>query len=219
MSPVTPPAVAAYLASLSAAPHPVLARILDEGRATGIPVVDPLTGALLHALVQATAATRVLEIGTAIGYSTVWMAAGLPSTGLLVTLERDPVRATTARAYLAEAAVDDRVNVMVGDADRYLHKLAGPFDLIFQDGDKAGYEPMLDRLVTLLRPGGVLVTDNVLWDGEVVPGFVTPPRRKPEDTAAIAAYNTRLAADPRLTVSWLPVGDGVAIAIKKAASR
>ena len=218
MSPVTPPAVAAYLASLSAAPHPVLARILDEGRANGIPVVDPLTGALLHALVRATAATRVLEIGTAIGYSTAWMAAALPPTGLLVTLERDPVRATTARAYLAEAGVDDRVNVMVGDADRYLHKLAGPFDLVFQDGDKAGYEPMLDRLVTLLRPGGVLVTDNVLWDGEVVPGFVTPPRRKPEDTAAIAAYNTRLAADPRLTVSWLPVGDGVAIAIKKAAS-
>ena len=217
-TPLTPPAVAAYLVSLSAAPHPVLARILDEGRANGIPVVDPLTGALLHALVRATAATRVLEIGTAIGYSTVWMAAALPSTGLLVTLERDPVRATTARAYLAEAGVDDRVTVVVGDADRYLHKLAGPFDLVFQDGDKGGYEPMLDRLVTLLRPGGVLVTDNVLWDGEVVPGFVTPPRRKPEDTAAIAAYNTRLAADPRLTVSWLPVGDGVALAIKKAAS-
>ena len=217
-TPLTPPAVAAYLASLSAAPHPVLARILDEGRANGIPVVDPLTGALLHALVRATAATRVLEIGTAIGYSTVWMAAALPSTGLLVTLERDPVRATTARAYLAEAGVDDRVTVVVGDADRYLHKLAGPFDLVFQDGDKAGYEPMLDRLVTLLRPGGVLVTDNVLWDGEVVPGFVTPPRRKPEDTAAIAAYNARVAADPRLTVSWLPVGDGIAIAVKKAAS-
>jgi predicted O-methyltransferase YrrM len=216
MSPVTPPAVAAYLASLSAAPHPVLARILDDGRANGIPVVDPLTGALLHALVRATAATRVLEIGTAIGYSTAWMAAALPPTGLLVTLERDPVRATTARAYLAEAGMDDRVNVMVGDAERYLHKLAGPFDLVFQDGDKAGYEPMLDRLVTLLRPGGMLVTDNVLWDGEVVPGFVTPPRRKPEDTAAIAAYNTRLAADPRLTVSWLPVGDGVAVAVKTA---
>jgi predicted O-methyltransferase YrrM len=214
---LTPPAVAAYLSQLSAAPHPVLARILDAGRADGVPVVDPLTGALLHGLVLATGATRVLEIGTAIGYSTVWMAAALPAGGLLVTLERDPARATTARGYAAEAGVDDRVNVMVGDAERYLHKLAGPFDLIFQDGDKAGYEPMLDRLVALLRPGGVLVTDNVLWDGEVVPGFVTPPRRRPEDTAAIAAYNVRLAADPRLTVSWLPVGDGVAIAIKAGA--
>jgi predicted O-methyltransferase YrrM len=213
-TPLTPPAVAAYLSQLSAAPHPVLARILDDGRAGGVPVVDPLTGALLHALVLGTKAMRVLEIGTAIGYSTLWMAAALPPDGLLVTLERDPSRAAAARGHFAAAGVDDRVNVMVGDADHYLHKLAGPFDLIFQDGDKAGYGPMLERLVTLLRPGGVLVTDNVLWDGEVVPGFVATPRRKPEDTAAIAAYNARLAADPRLTVSWLPVGDGVAIAVK-----
>jgi predicted O-methyltransferase YrrM len=213
-TPLTPPAVAAYLTSLSAAPHPMLTRIFDAGRAGGVPVVDPLTGALLHALVLSTKATRVLEIGTAIGYSTLWMAAALPPDGLLMTLERDPSRAATARQYFAEAGVDGRVTVMVGDADRYLHKLAGPFDLVFQDGDKAGYAPMLDRLVALLRPGGVLVTDNVLWDGEVVPGFVTTPRRTPEDTAAIAAYNTRLAADPRLTVSWLPVGDGVAIAVK-----
>jgi predicted O-methyltransferase YrrM len=214
MSPVIPPAVAAYLANLSAAPHPVLTRILDEGRNDGVPVVDPLTGALLHAVVRATAATRVLEIGTAIGYSTLWMATALPPAGLLVTLERDHARATTARAYMAEAGVDDRVNVMVGDAERYLHKLAGPFDLIFQDGDKASYGPMLDRLVTLLRPGGVLVTDNVLWDGEVVPGYVAEPKRNAADTAAIAAYNEQLAADARLTVSWLPVGDGVALAVK-----
>jgi predicted O-methyltransferase YrrM len=213
-TPLTPPAVAAYLTSLSALPHPLLTRILDDGRAGGIPVVDPLTGALLHALVLASGATRVLEIGTAIGYSTLWMAAALPADGMLVTLERDPSRAAAARGSFAEAGVDGRVTVMVGDADRYLHKLAGPFDLIFQDGDKAGYAPMLDRLVALLRPGGVLVTDNVLWDGEVVPGFVTTPRRTPEDTAAIAAYNARLAADRRLTVSWLPVGDGVALAVK-----
>ncbi len=214
MTPLTPPAVAAYLANLSAAPHPVLARILEEGRAGGIPVVDPLSGALLHALVRLMGATRVLEIGTAIGYSTLWMAAALPPSGLLVTLERDQARATTARTYMAAAGVDDRVNVMVGDAERFLHKLAGPFDLIFQDGDKVSYGPMLDRLVDLLRPGGAIVTDNVLWDGEVVPGFVPEPKRTPADTAAIAAYNERLAADPRLTVSWLPVGDGVAIAIK-----
>jgi predicted O-methyltransferase YrrM len=214
MSLITPPAVAAYLTHLSAAPHAVLSRILEDGRAHDVPVVDPLTGALLHALVRAVAATRVLEIGTAIGYSTLWMAAGMAPGSMLVTLERDPARAATARAYLAEAGVNDRVDVMVGDADRYLHKLAGPFDVIFQDADKAAYGPMLDRLVALLRPGGVLVTDNVLWDGEVVPGFVATPHRKPEDTAAIAAYNERLAADPRLTTTFLPVGDGVAVAVK-----
>ncbi len=214
MSALTPPPVAAYLAGLTRASHPVLDRIRDEGRAAGVPIVDPLTGALLHALTRSSGATRVLEIGTAIGYSTIWMATALPATGLLVTLERDHARATTARGYIREAGVDDRVNVMIGDAERYLHKLAGPFDLIFQDGDKTQYGPVLDALVRLLRPGGLLVTDNVLWSGEVVPGFVAVPREPAADTAAIAAYNERLAADPRLSTTWLPVGDGVAIAIK-----
>ena len=214
MSALTPPVVSAYLTGLGRRPHPVLDRIREDGQVHGVPIVDPLTGALLHALTRISGATRVLEIGTAIGYSTVWMATALPPTGLLVTLERDHARATTARGYLRDAGVDDRVNVMIGDADRYLHKLAGPFDLIFQDGDKTQYGSMLDALVGLLRPGGLLVTDNVLWSGEVVPGFVAAPREPAADTAAIAAYNERLAADPRLSTTWLPVGDGVAVAIK-----
>lgn len=76
---------------------------------------------------------------------------------------------------------------------------------------------MLDKLVPLLRPGGLLVTDNVLWDGEVVPGFVASPRRNSTDTAAIAAYNEALARDPRFTTTFLPVGDGVAVAVKGGA--
>lgn len=217
MRPLTPPAVAAYLDGLSRLPHPVLSRIRAEGSAAGVPIVDALTGALLHGLTRAIGATRVLEIGTAIGYSTVWMATALPPDGLLVTLERDHARATTTRAYLAEAGLDDRVNVMIGEADRYLHKLAGPFDLIFQDGDKTSYGPMLDKLAPLLRPGGLLVTDNVLWDGEVVPGFTDRPQKKADDTAAIAAYNEQLARDPRFSTTWLPVGDGVAVAVKTGA--
>jgi predicted O-methyltransferase YrrM len=217
MRPLTPPAVAAYLDGLSRLPHPVLARIRTEGLAAGVPIVDPLTGALLHGLTRAIGATKVLEIGTAIGYSTVWMATALPPAGLLVSLERDQARAAAARVYLAKAGLDDRVNVMIGEADRYLHKLAGPFDLIFQDGDKTQYGPMLAKLAPLLRPGGLLVTDNILWDGEVVPGFTDKPHKNTTDTAAIAAYNAALAADPRFTTSWLPVGDGVAIAIKVGA--
>ncbi|MGE0816739.1 MAG: O-methyltransferase [Vicinamibacterales bacterium] len=214
MRPLTPPAVDTYLDGLSRPPHPVLARIRDEGRTAGIPIVDPLTGALLHGLARAAGATRVLEIGTAIGYSAVWLATALPPSGLLVSLERDPARATTARAYFAEAGLDDRVNVVVGEASRYLHKLAGPFDLIFQDGDKTQYGSMLDALAGLLRLGGLLVTDNVLWYGEVVPDLVEAPVKPPEQTAAIADYNQRLAADPRFTTSWLPVGDGVAVSVR-----
>src|SRR5204863_5486043 len=89
--------------------------------------------------------------------------------------------------------------------------------VIFQDGDKQLYSPLLDRLVTLLRPGGLLITDNVLWDGEVVPGFVARPQRDPGDTRAIAEYNERLAAHPQLITSIVPMRDGVAISVKKPA--
>jgi predicted O-methyltransferase YrrM len=217
MARVTPAALATYLSDLTRVPHPVLERIHAEGVDSDVPIVDPLTGSLLHALTRAIGATRVLEVGTAIGYSTLWMASAMPVSGLLVSLERDHARATTARAYLAEAGLDDRVNILIGEAARYLHKLGGPFDLIFQDGDKTQYAPMLDALAGLLRPGGLLVTDNVLWSGEVVPGFTDAPENDAADTAAIAEYNERLAADSRFTTTWLPVGDGVAVAVKAGA--
>lgn len=214
MSQITPPLVLDYLAGLRGRPHPELEIVAAEGRGLNLPIVDPQTGALLHVQTRASGARRVLEIGTAIGYSGLWIATALPPDGMLVTIERDEARASAARGHFAAAGVADRVSVMIGDASRYLHKIAGPFDLVFQDGDKAQYEPMLPRLLDLLRPGGMLVTDNVLWSGEVVPGLVVPPQRNPEDTAAIAAYNMRLAADERSYTTFLPVGDGVALTVK-----
>ena len=95
-----------------------------------------------------------------------------------------------------------------------MHKVAGPFDLIFQDGDKRLYEPLLDPLIAHLRPGGVLVSDNVLWDGEVIDGFVETPRHDAATTDAIRAYNRRLAAETRLLTTFLPVGDGVALSVR-----
>jgi predicted O-methyltransferase YrrM len=214
MSQITPALVLDYLGELRRLPHPELEIVAAEGRAQNLPIVDPQTGALLHLQTRVSGARRVLEIGTAIGYSGLWIATALPADGMLITLERDEARASAARGHFAAAGLADRVSVMIGDASRYLHKIAGPFDLVFQDGDKAQYEPMLPRLLDLLRPGGLLLTDNVLWSGEVVPGLVTPPQRDPKDTAAIAAYNKRLAADARSYTTFLPVGDGVAMTVK-----
>jgi predicted O-methyltransferase YrrM len=211
---LTPAPVREYLASLRREPHPRLRVIADEGKAEGLPLVYPDTGALLHSLALSCGAKRILEIGTAIGYSTLWLASALPPDGLMITMEYDAGRAARARDHFAAAGLGDRVSVMVGDATRFLHKIAGPFDLIFQDSDKQLYEPMLDRLVDLLRPGGLFVADNVLWDGEVVPGFVEKPIKNAEDTAAIAAFNRRLAADTRLYTSVLQVGDGVSVSVK-----
>ena len=104
----------------------------------------------------------------------------------------------------------------VGDAQLMLAKLSGPFDLVFQDGDKRLYVPLLGRLIDLLRPEGLLVTDNVLWDGEVVPGFVAAPLRNVEETKAIADYNERLNEHPHLLTATVPLRDGVSISVKRS---
>ena len=96
-----------------------------------------------------------------------------------------------------------------------LAKVSGPFDLIFQDGDKPQYLTQLDRLVELLRPGGLLVTDNVLWDGDVVPGFGTSSKHQAADTRAIVEYNERINHHPQLMTVIVPLRDGVAISVKK----
>jgi predicted O-methyltransferase YrrM len=135
---------------------------------------------------------------------------------MLLTMEIDGERAREARQNIARAGLSERVNVMVGDAALLIAKVAGPFDLIFQDGNKRLYEPLLDRLVTLLRPGGLLVTDNVLWEGQVVPGYRPNATQDPEIKDLIASYNLRLAAEPRLRTSTVPLRDGVAISVKVA---
>jgi len=214
MSNVTPGPIAAYLAALRKDPHPHLAVIDREGRAEGLPIVYPDTGALLHTLARASGARRILEIGTAIGYSTLWMATALPAEGALITMEYDAGRAGRARDHFAAAGHADRISVIVGDAMRFLHKIAGPFDMIFQDSDKKLYEPMLDRLVELLRPGGLLIADNILWNGEVIPGYVADTKYSDEDTSAIVSFSRRLAGDARLYTSFLQVGDGVSVSVK-----
>jgi len=103
----------------------------------------------LHTLSLACGATRILEIGTGAGNTTLSLAGTLPSDGMMITMEIDAARAGRARESLAVAGYGDRVSVMAGDATRFLHKIAGPFDLIFQDSDRSRYEHMLDRLVDL----------------------------------------------------------------------
>ena len=174
MGQIVPDAVEQYLAGLNRLRgDPCSTRSRAATSSSDLPLVDAEVGALLRVLATSIGATRILEIGTAIGYSGIWLArraAGRRHAG--DDGDRPGAGAGGARGNFARAGLADRVNVMVGDAQLMIAKVAGPFDLIFQDGDKKLYTPLLDRLVALLRPGGLLVTDNVLWDGEVVPGFV-----------------------------------------------
>ena len=213
MGAIVPDAVERYLAGLNRGGDPLLAEIARTGVERDLPLVDAEVGALLRVLAAAIGARKILEIGTAVGYSGIWLAGALPADGMLMTMEMDARRAKEAQGNFDRAGLTNRVSVMLGDAQRLIAKVAGPFDLIFQDGDKKMYTPLLDRLVSLLRPGGLLVTDNVLWDGKVVPGFVTSAADD-KDTRAIAEYNERVATHPALLTTVIPLRDGVSISVK-----
>ena len=216
MGQIVPDAVERYLSTLNRAGDAVLDEVARDGLARQLPIIDAEVGALLRVLALSVGASRILEIGTAIGYSTLWLATALPADGALITMEYDAGRAARARDHFAAAGYADRVSVIAGDATRFLHKVSGPFDLIFQDSDKKLYVPMLDRLVELLRPAGLLVADNILWNGEVIPGYVSQKKYSDEDTAAIVAFSRQLAADSRLYTSFLQVGDGVSVSVTRA---
>jgi len=216
MGAIVPDPVERYLAALNRARDPLLDEIATRGAERDLPLVDAEVGALLRVLATAVRAERILEIGTAVGYSGIWLAGALGPGGMLMTMEMNTVRAQEARSNFERAGLADRVSVIVGDAERMLAKVAGPFDLIFQDGDKKLYTPLLDRLVSLLRPGGLLVTDNVLWGGRVVPGFAAAPAAADDgDTGAISEYNDRVAAHPHLITAVMPLRDGVSISVKR----
>jgi Predicted O-methyltransferase len=156
MGKIVPDAIEHYLAELNRAGSPVLDEIARGNITRGLPLVDAEVGALLRVLATSINASRILEIGTAIGYSGIWLAGALAPGGMLVTMEFDEDRAREARENFARAGLSDRVSVVVGDAQLKLAKVSGPFDLVFQDGAKKLYSPLLDRLVALLRPGGLL---------------------------------------------------------------
>ncbi len=164
-----------------------------------MPTVD--IEALLRSLALGCGARRILEIGTGHGDATLVLATTLPSDGMMITMEMDAALAGQARERLGAAGHEHRVSVMVGEATRFLHKIAGPFDLILQDSHPQSYEQMLDRLVELLRPGGLLVMDHVAASG---------------GDETMVALRHRLAADPQLHTSFLQVGDGVSVSVRRA---
>ena len=201
--------LADYIDALANRGDETLSRIEDGGLADEWPIVGAAEGSFLHILAKAIGARRILELGTAIGYSGTWWARALPAGGELVTVEADPGTAKIAEANLAKTGVKDRVTILVGPAQEVLEDVDGPFDLIFVDINKEGYPEVLDPCIRRLRVGGLLVTDNVLWHGAVA-----DPKDRSKDAAAIRAYNERLSKDPRMLASILPLRDGVSVAIK-----
>jgi predicted O-methyltransferase YrrM len=201
--------LAAYLDGLARVP-PYLEGLYREmeGDEWAQMMTHPDLGVLLEALVRATGGRAVLEIGTFVGTSAAWMAQALAEGGRVDTLEASPDRADRAEAFLARAGLGDRVRVHRGPAAGTLPALPdGAYGLCYIDADKTGYPAYLDQAVRLVRPGGLILADNVLSGGRVA----LPDGERGESAEALAAF-TRAALDhPRLVTTVLTIGDGVSL--------
>ena len=177
----------------------------------GRQVSGPTVGALLRQFVLLLQPRRVLEIGTFSGYATVWMAGALPGNGRIDTVEINDEMEPLIREGFARAGVADRVRLHIGDALAVIPTLEKPFDLVFIDADKREYVAYYQAVVDDVRPGGLILADNVLWDGKVY----ADPMPRDRQTVGLHAFNDLVAGDSRVDSFILPLRDGLNIIRKK----
>jgi caffeoyl-CoA O-methyltransferase len=176
-------------------------------------MVGPLEGAFLKLMTQTVQAKRILEIGMFTGYSALCFAEALSDDGKIITCEVDQDAAAIARKYFAQSPVGRKIEVKMGPALETMQTLSGRFDLIFIDADKQNYCNYFRRALDLLSPAGVILIDNVLWDGDVL-------RQPPPDerTAAIQDLNQMIASDPKVNAVMITIRDGIFLVKKKEAA-
>jgi predicted O-methyltransferase YrrM len=175
---------------------------------------SPEQGQFLHLLARAANARKTLDVGVFLGASSTWVALALPEGGKVVACDRNAEFAEQARQLWRGAGVEAKIELRLGPALESLDALiaegqAGTFDFAFIDADKTNYAAYYDRAIELVRPGGLIVADNVLWHGRL-----TDPEQTDDDTEAIRAYNRKLRADARVATSIVPLGDGLSVACK-----
>ena len=201
-----------WIESLAEPLSPALAAIEAAAAPGNIPIVDRDSGRVLAAL--ATGRRRIVEVGTAYGYSTLWLALGQPADGTIVTIDPDRGRTDLARGWWRQAGIaDERITVVNAPALEAIGSdaaLAGPFDMVFIDALKPEYEAYLAALSDRLLPGALIAADNVLWSGRA--SGTRPAAADDANTAALRAFDAAVLADSRFTSTILPVGDGLLIA-------
>ena len=199
-----------YLYALLPPRDEVLAEIEAEATRRKIPIVGPAVARFFQQLVMITGAKTVFEMGSAVGYSTIWWARAVGDGGKVHYTDSDPENAEQARRYFQRAGVADRIKVHIGDAIELLSEQKEKFDVVFNDIDKEEYPRVLRLVPPRLKKGGLFVTDNVLWSARVVE---TNP--KESSTKAIQEFNRELYRSKDFYPTILPLRDGVAVAVKK----
>lgn len=199
-----------YLYSMLPNRDAVLLEMEEYATEHQVPIVGPAVASVLQQLALMIQACTVFELGSAIGYSTIWWAQAVGAKGQVIYTDGDPKNAERARGYFARAGVSSRIKIHTGDALEYLSEQKQEFDIIFNDVDKDDYPRVLRLVAPRLRKGGLFVTDNVLWSGRVA-------KKNPSDyqTKAILEFNRKLYESPEFYTTILPIRDGLAVALKK----
>ncbi len=203
-----------YIHSLEREDSPVCMEIAREARAAGIPVVRKETASLLKTLVALKRPKQILEVGTAVGYSALLMCQVMPSDCTITTIEKYEKRIPEARRNFARAGESDRIRLIEGDAAEVLSGLDGPYDFIFMDAAKGQYVHFLPQALKLLPPGGLLVSDNVLQDGDEIESRYAVTRRNRTIHTRMREYLYRLKHMEELETAIVPIGDGVTISTR-----
>lgn len=206
----------AYLLKVSVREPDLMRRLREETSAMPMAMmqISPEQGQFMGLLVRLIGARRAIEIGTFTGYSALSVVLAMPRDGRLVACDINDEYTRTARRYWIEAGVADRIELKLQPAVKTLDELlaageAGRFDFAFIDADKQNYEAYYEKALALLRPGGLITIDNVLWDGKVA-----DPSVDDEETRAIRSVNRKIHGDRRVALSLVPIGDGLTLAMK-----
>lgn len=205
-------AIRRYLLEAGTRETPLMARLRQEtATMAGAGMqISPDQGQALHFLVRLTGARRILEIGTYTGYSALAMASALPADGTLIACDIREDWTQVAQRYWREAGLSDRITLHLGPALDTLAGLSSPFDMVFIDADKTAYDAYYEACLSLLRPGGLMAIDNVLWKGAVA-----DPADDRDSTQALRALNAKIQADDRVEMALLTIGDGVTVVQKR----
>ncbi|MCG8604933.1 O-methyltransferase [bacterium] len=201
------PQIDDYLQRMIPKRDAILAEMEQLAAERGFPIVGPLVGRLCYQLVKMTGARRILEMGSGFGYSAYWMAMALPKGGRVIATEASKDNLELAEAFFRRGDLLDWVDLKHGDALEIVSEVNGQFDIIVNDIDKEDYPKSLDLILPKLRHGGVLITDNMLWQGRVI-------EARDAATQAIVDYTRRLYEHEELYSTIIPLRDGVAISVK-----
>ena len=204
-----------FIESMEEADPPFLQLLEKEASKERVPIIRPRTKGLLRFMIEMASPMEILEVGTAVGYSALVMDYYAPEGCHITTIEKMEERIEKARENFEKYGASERITLLEGDAGDILPSLTGPFDLIFMDAAKGQYIRFLPEVIRLLRPGGVLLSDNVLKEGEILESKFAVTRRNRTIHKRMREYLTAVSEDPHLRTVLLETGDGAALSVRR----